>query len=120
MIIKLSESKLFTKDPALRFAREYNVSPKLWNELWKRYILLEYDYDGLCGYFQYKTNRRPNARSLKRWIVRTEIYCRAQHIINMGVRVVDSTYFDKFEQDVIDELTKSMRFNNKKDSRSIV
>lgn len=120
MIIKLSESKLFTHDPSLRFAREYGVTPKLWNELWKRYILLEYDMDGLCGYFQYKTNRRPNARSLKRWIVRTQIYCRAQEIILMGVRVVDSSFFGKFEQDVIDELTKSMRFSNKSNSRTIV
>lgn len=120
MIIKLLEAKLFTEDPALRFAREYQVSPKIWNEIWKRYGLLEYDYDGLCGYFQYKTGRRANPRSLKRWIVRTEIYCRAQHIIGMGVRVVDSSYFGIFEQTLLEELEKNMKFSGKKDSRTIL
>ncbi len=120
MIIHLTKSKLFTVDPAIRFAKEYRVEPKLWNELWKRYGLLEYDYDGLCGYFTHKTGRRANARSLKRWIIRTEIYCKAQHIMGMGVRVVDSSYFGKFEDDLLDELTKGMRFGGKQDSRILV
>ena len=120
MLVKLLESKLFTVDPAIRFAKEYKVSPKLWNEIWKRHALLEYDIDGLCGYFQYKTNRRPNPRALRKWIVRTEIYCRANHIIRMGQRVVDSQYFAAFEQQLIEELTRNMRYSGHKDSRSIV
>lgn len=120
MIIKLNESKLFTIDPAIRFAKEYDVEPKVWNEMWKRYGLLEYDMDGLCGYFQYKTGRRPNPTSIRRWIVRTELYCRATHVMQMGVRVVDSNYFGKFENDLIKELTRNMQFSGKKDSRSIV
>lgn len=120
MIIKLLESKLFTVDPAVRFAKEYNVSPKLWNEIWKRYTLMQYDYDGICGYFQYKTGRKPNVKSFRRWILRTELYCRAQHIILMGVRVVDSSYFREFEQPLLLELTRSMRFSGEKNSRSIL
>lgn len=134
MIIKLLESKLFTVDPAVRFAREYSVSPKIWNEIWKRYCLKplldgvsfqendseEFLISSICGYFTNKTGRKANTRSMKRWIVRTEIYCRAQHIIKMGVRVVDSSYFADFEDDLLEELTRSIRFNGKKDSRTIV
>jgi len=134
MIIKLQESRLFTVDPAIRFAREYNVPPKIWNELWKRYCLKplldgvsfqdkdseEFLISSICGYFTHKTGRKANARSMRRWIIRTEIYCRAQHIINMGVRVVDSSYFDKFEQDLLDELTKSIKYSGKQASRTIV
>lgn len=120
MIIHLTKSKLFTIDPAIRFAKEYAVDQKLWNELWKRYGLLEYDTEGLCGYFQYKTGRKANTRSIRRWLIRTEIYCRAQHVIGMGVQVVDSAYFGKFEDDLLDELTKSMRFSGKRDSRTLL
>jgi hypothetical protein len=120
MIIKLLESKLFTVDPALRFAREYNVKPELWNEIWKRHALLEYDLDGICGYFNYKTHRRPKKESIARWILRTELYCRAQHIIRMGQRVVDSEYFGVFEAQLIQELTRNMRFSAIHDSRTIV
>jgi hypothetical protein len=120
MIIHLKKSKLFTVDPAIRFSREYNVSPKIWNEIWKRHGLLGYDTDGLCGYFQYKTGRKPNAESIRRWIVRTEIYCLANHVMRMGVETVMSEYFGRFEQDLIKELTRNMRYSGKRNSRSIV
>jgi len=120
MIVKLHESKLFTQDPAIRFAKEYNVKPKLWNEIWKRHAIYEHDMDALCGYFQYKTGRRPNRNSIKRWLIRTELYCRANHVMRMGQRVVDSQYFGTFEQELIKELTRNMLFSAKKDSRSIV
>lgn len=76
--------------------------------------------DGLCGYFQYKTGRKPNRESIRRWIVRTEIFSRANHVMLMGTRVVDSTYFGKFEQELIKELTRNMLFSGKRDSHSIV
>lgn len=120
MLIKLHESKLFTVDPAIRFAKEYDVEPKIWRQMWKRYCLQEYDMDGLCGYFFYKTGRRPNRESIKRWLIRTEIFSKANHVIRMGTRVVDSEYFGKHEQDLIKELTRNMLFSQAKDSRTIV
>ncbi len=120
MIIKLFESKLFTVDPAERFAKEYGVDKKVWNQLWKRKALLEYDMDGLCGYFQYKTGRKPKRESIKHWLIRTEIYCRAQHVMRMGQRVIDSQYFGTYEDEVIKELTRNMRFRQAHDSRTIV
>ncbi len=120
MLVKLHESKLFTVDPAVRFGKEYNVHPKIWNEIWKRHTLLEYDMDGLCGYFQYKTGRKPNRESLRQWLIRTEIYCRANHVMRMGQRIVDSQYFGSFEEDLIKEITRNMRFRQAKDNRVIV
>lgn len=120
MLVKLFESKLFTVDPAIRFAKEYDVEAKIWREMWKRYCLHEYDMDGLCGYFQYKTGRKPNRESIKRWITRTEIFSKANHIVLMGTRVVDSVYFGKHESELIKELTRNMQFSGKKDSRTIV
>lgn len=120
MIIKLYESKLFTIDPAIRFGREYNISPRFWNEIWKRHTLLEHDMDALCGYLMYKTGKKPNRESIRRWLTRTELYCRANHIMRMGQRVVDSAYFGTFEDDLITELTRNMLYSGKKDSRTLV
>ena len=120
MLIKLHESKLFTQDPAVRFGREYNVEPKVWREMWKRHALLEYDMDGICGYFQYKTGRKPNRDSIRKWLVRTEIFSRANHVMLMGTRVVDSSYFGKFETELIKELSRNILFRQAKDSRIIV
>ncbi len=120
MILHLTKSKLFTVDPAIRFSREYGVKPRLWNELWKRYGLYEHDIPALCGYFEYKTGRKPNPKSIARWIFLTEIYCRANHVLRMGVRVVDSKYFGTFENELVREISKNMRFSGKTDSRTIV
>ena len=120
MIIYLLKSKLFTIDPAQRFAKEYDVKPKLWNEVWRRHTLLQYSNSELCEFIRIKTGRKPKNGSVKRWIIRTEIYCLANHAMRMGVRVVQSEYFGKFEQDVIDELTRNMKYMGKLDSRSLV
>lgn len=120
MIIHITKSKIFTIDPALRFAKEYSCEPKLWNEMWRRHTLLEYTNAELCEYFHFKTGRKPKAKSIKRWIIRTEIYCLANHVARMGVRVVQSEYFGSFEKDVIYELTKGTRFSDQTISKSIL
>jgi len=120
MLVKLKESKLFTVDPAVRFAKEYQVSPKIWHEMWKRHLFYEYDLDGLCGYFQYKTGKRIKPHKVTLWIQRSYFYSKANHIIRLGQRVVDSQYFGIHEQPLIKELTKNMLFKGNKDSRTIV
>ena len=119
MLIKLHTSKMFTIDTAQRFAKEYAVSPKIWNEVWKRY-LAEYDTDALCGYVLYKTSVRISPRALKEWIIRTEIYCRANHIMLMGVRVVQSEYFGIYEPFIITEILGNMKYKGTQDSRIMV
>jgi hypothetical protein len=119
MLIKLHESKLFTIDPATRFAREYGVEPVIWNEVWKRY-LAEYDLEALAGYVLYKTGRHIKTRQLKRWLVMTEIHCRANHIMLMGIRVVQSEYFGQYEQQMLEEVLRNMKYSGSKESRTIV
>ena len=120
MIIHITKSKLFTIDPAIRFAKEYNVEPKLWTEVWRRHTLLGYTNSELCEYLHFKLGKRPKAKSIKRWITRTEIYCLANHVGRMGVRIVQSEYFGKFEKDVVYELTRGMRYSDHQTSRNIV
>lgn len=120
MIIHLLNSKIFTIDPAIRFGKEYNVDATLWNEVWRRHTLLEYTNGELCEYIHFKTNRNPRPESVRRWIIRTEIYCLANHATRMGVRVVQSEYFKQYEKHVIKELTRSMKFGASRDSRSII
>ena len=118
-MLKLHESKLFTIDTAVRFSEQYSVGKKMWNEIWKRH-LAGYDDEALAGYFLYKTNIRIGVPSIRRWLKRTEIYCRANHIMLMGVRIVHSEYFGSYEQFVINEVLKNMRYSGKQDSRIMV
>lgn len=120
MIIHISKSKLFTIDPAKRFAKEYSCEPAIWEQLWRRYKLLEYDIEGLCGYFVIKTGRVPSATAMRRWIVRAEIYHRAQEAREKGTRVVDSSFFGIFEVDVIKEATRHLKFGEAQDSRILL
>jgi hypothetical protein len=119
MLIKLHASKLFTEDTALRFAQQYGVKPKLWHEIWKRY-LAGYDAEALAGYFIYKTQKQITVDSVKRWLTKTEIFYRANHIILMGVRVVQSEYFQEYENFLVEELLRNMKSSVTQDSRIIV
>lgn len=118
-MLKLHQSKLFTVDTAIRFAEEYKVNKKLWNEIWKRY-LCEYDTESLCGYFMYKTGKRIRPKVMKQWLTKTEIYCRANHVMLMGVRVVQSEYFGQYEAFVIEEVLRNMKYRGTQDSRILV
>ncbi len=119
MMLKLHESKLFTVDTAIRFGKEYQVSPRIWNEIWKRY-LFEYDIESLCGYFMYKTDKKIRPTALKRWLKLTEIYCRANHVMLMGVRVVSSEYFGTYEEFVLFEVLRNMKYSKTQESRILV
>lgn len=119
MLIKLHASTLFTEDTAIRFARQYKVKQKIWNEIWKRH-LAGYDCESLAGYFIYKTRKNISADSIRRWLIKTEIYCRANHIMLMGVRVVHSEYFAEYEPFLLEEILKNMKSSVAQDSRIMV
>ncbi len=119
MIIKLHESKLFTVDTAIRFGQEYKCSPKLWHDIWEKYLNGHDEYV-LAGYFMYKTNKRIRSSVIKRWLTMTEIYCKANLVMNMGVRVVQSEYFGDFETIVLKELLRNMKSSIRSESRIIL
>lgn len=120
MIIHLQKSKLFTVEPAKRFAREFNVDDKLWLEIWLRYKLMDYNITELREYTHIKIGRRPSYKSIKRWIIRTEIYSMARDVLKLGGSTVTSSYFGKYEQEVINELTRGMRFSGTKKPRILL
>lgn len=120
MIIYINKSKLFTVDPAKRFGKEFNVDPLIWNEVWRRYKLLEYSVPELREYIYIKTGRKTNDKTINRWITRAEIYSKAKPALKMGVETVVSSFFNELEKQVIDELSKNIRFSGKKDSRNIL
>jgi len=120
MLINLEQSKLFSVDPAQRFALIYKVNKRVWNEIWRRYSQLGYDNDGLCGYLLYKTGIRFEKETMDRWLFRSIIYSRAQLVMAMGVRAVQSEYFGELEDEIIKELTHSLKYGAAKDSRTIV
>lgn len=119
-MLKLHDSELFTTDPAIRFARQYKVDKTIWNEVWKRHLAGSEDDECLAGYILYKTNKRITVRTLRRWLARTEIYCRANHVMLMGVRVVKSEFFGVYEDFIIKEVLSNMKYAGTLNSRILV
>lgn len=119
MLIKLHASTLFTEDTAIRFAQQYQVSPKMWNEIWKRH-LDGYDSESLAGYFIYKSKKNIDIRSLRRWLILTEIYCQANMVMQMGVRVVKSEFFGEHEPFLLKEILRNMKASSTQDSRIVL
>ncbi len=120
MLIDLSKSNLFTKDPDIRFSREYMVPLGTWRELWRRYKLLGYSNGDMRDYLFIKLARNLSYNSMDRWIMRSEIYSRSQPAIQKGARMVNTEIFGDHEQYVIDELSKQLRYGVSKNSRSII
>ena len=110
---------MFTVDTAIRFSQQYRCPKTLWDDIWKR-ALDGYDEYALAGYFMYKTNQRIKAKTIREWLRKTEIYCRANHIMLMGVRVVHSEYFGEYEPYVLKEIVRNMKSSRTQDSRIMV
>lgn len=120
MLIYLTKSKLFTEDPAIRFIEERKTDKDIWNELWKRYKLLEYTDKDLCEYLEFKTGHKMLEKIMHRWMVRGEIYQRARPFIKQGVETVTTEFFEDYEQELIDELTRNLKYGTSETSRTIV
>ncbi len=120
MIIHLKKSKLFTVEPAKRFAKEFNVPENIWIECWLKYKLLDLEVKELCDYIYIKTGRRLSHESVKRWIIRTEIYSQAKEAFKMGAETVVSSFFGEYEVHVQNELLRNLKSSARHIPRSIV
>jgi len=120
MLIHLTKSKLFTEEPDRRFCKEYNLPRGFWTEVWRRYKLLDYTLKDICDYYEFKSGRKTSGQAMQRWIIRTEIYCRAQVAIKKGAIVATSDFFNEFEPFLIKEITKQIRFSVKKESKMLI
>ncbi|HNC32099.1 MAG TPA: hypothetical protein PKX08_18945 [Cyclobacteriaceae bacterium] len=110
MIIKINESKLFTVDPAIRFAIQYGVPQTLWKELWRRYKLLDYSIPELCEVYHIKVGKQIKRRKMDEWIFRGEVYMKTHDKIKMGVQAVNSSFFGELEQRVLNEVFRHTKY----------
>ncbi len=117
MLIRLKNSRLFTTHPSKRFAEEYQVEENLWNEMWKRYKLLDYSVVDLADLFNIKSGKVIERRYIKRWLFLSEIYIIAQPAREMGVEVINTERFGELEQKLIEEVTRHMKSGSTQDSR---
>lgn len=99
--------RIFTEDPYVLFAQQHEVSPKIWYEMYnKRYMWYGYEVPILSEYFNLKTGKNLNERTIRRWIKRTGLYTRAQFARNKGAQEVSADFFDNIvtEQELVDML----------------
>lgn len=74
----------------------------------------------LCDFYEIKSGRKTSGQSMKRWIYRTEIYCRAQDAIRKGAEVAMSSYFGEYEDFLLKEITRQMRFSVKGNNKILI
>jgi len=120
MIIHIKKSILFTVDPDIRFAREYNLPKGTLKDIWRRYKLLDYTIGELCEFHLIKTGHKRSKKSMRRWMWRTEIYSMTLPIVNKGVETVNSSYFRHQEWKVIKELSKNLKSSVQGNTKTIV
>lgn len=109
MIIHLKKSALFTTDPDIRFAREYNLPIGTLREIYRWHKVNEFDVDQIREFHTLKTGRIMSNKSIRRWIWRAEIYSLTLPVLEKGAQVVTSSFFKDHEWRVIKEITKNLR-----------
>ena len=120
MIILLPKSELFTVEPAKRFAKEYSVPEQVWLNIWLKHKIYDFEFNELHEYALFKCGKPISRKSLRRWILRTEVFSRARDVLKVGGTTVTSSYFGELEGFVLKELLKQMRFGGHKNSRSLI
>jgi len=101
--------KLFTEDPATRFAREFDRPADCWRETWRRYKELEYTRDEAYEYLLIAAKCPVRRERFRRWLDRTEVYNLAQVAIRNGIEEMHIRYFGKLGPFVLKELTKNRK-----------
>lgn len=120
MLIDLTKSTIFTKDPGIRFAKEHALDKSVWPEVWRRYKLLDYSNGDLRDYLFVKHGRNLAFNTMTRWLLCGEIYMRAKPFLDKGVTTVNTVIFRDLEQQVIDELTKQVRWGRSVKPKTII
>ncbi len=120
MIINIQKSTVFTLNPSLRFAKEYGLPHSVWNEIWRRYKLLEYSNGDIRDYLFLKYARNISWTAMNRWLYRGEIYMITKPLIDKGVVHVNSQIFKEYEEYVINELVRPLRNGASKQPKSII
>lgn len=84
----------FTIKPTLRFSETMDVHKDLWDDMWNRYKNLKYSKWDLVEWFFIRTKKQINERTIRRWIVRQELYDDARIAVKSGAKTVSIEYFE--------------------------
>ena len=109
MIIYLTRSDLFTKDPDVRFAKEHRLPRGVWTLLWSRYKLMDYTIPELCELLDIKGRKKVTPKTMNRWIWRSEIYSIAHPLIEKGAQVTNTELFREYELELCKEILKNYK-----------
>lgn len=109
MILDITKSKIFKLDPSIRFSKEYGLPKGVWEEVWRRYKMLEYSNGDLRDYLFLKYARNVSHPAMSRWIYRGEIYIITKPLIEKGVQHVNSRIFGDYEEYVMNELVRPLK-----------
>jgi len=120
MVINITKSKIFKLDPSIRFSKEYGLPKEVWNEVWRRYKLLDYSNGDIRDYLFIKYARNLSFMSMSRWISRGEIYMITKPLIEKGVQHVNSSIFGNYEEYVMNELVKPLKNGAIRQAESII
>jgi hypothetical protein len=119
-MIILLHSKLFTKDPSIRFGETYKVPHDMLRKMWGKHELNGWNNTDLAEYFHIKTGKKPGKNVVGRWVRLIQIYMLARPYVERGQRAVQSEVFGPHERYIIQEITKNMRFGGKQSSRTML
>lgn len=100
MIISL-ERDIFTIDPDERFSREHEVSIGFLNDMYRRYINYGYTFADLSDFYNIKTRKDIDRKTMWRWITRIEAYDIAQRAIRMGAKECNINTFGRARDTVL-------------------
>lgn len=89
------KNQIFTDHPSIIFAKNMKVPIGFWNDLWRRYKDLEYKPSDLKDWYELKTGKEISEKTIRRYLVRTELYNQAQRMIHRGEYTVHIVYFTK-------------------------
>jgi len=119
MILIIKQSKLFSVEPAKRFANEHKVPEDTWKELWRRYKFNEYSTTEMCEIFYIKTGKPISRRVMNRWIFRMNVYLKIKPMSDKGVEAVNSSFFGPLEERVVAEVMKHLKSGDAKNTRIV-
>lgn len=120
MLILIQKSELFTKDPAIRFAKSYGVHEDIWRDLWRRMTILGYSDKDIREYFKIKSGKDISHQNIRRWAKRTAVYLKIKTVLDMGCLSVDSIFFDELEDFVVRELLKNLQSSVKHNPKTVL
>jgi hypothetical protein len=89
---------IFKEHPTVIFSKNMKVPVGFWNDLWRRYTFLEYKPSDLQDWFELKIGKEISEKTIRRYLIRQELFNRAQLMIRKGEETVHIRHFTKHQE----------------------